>query len=131
TIRYSGTGYIAIVGQNYNPESDWPRFELTSYTRTMDYGTGASREEYTRKQGNYPPRGGGFQPIQGEPRTISLLSERYAWDLDGQNPVPQPGRYNEGISIAELRQLEIILSPHGFLKAAMAANDVAAMTQAY
>jgi hypothetical protein len=37
TIQYSGTGWNAAVGQSYSPADDWPRFEVTRYTRTIDY----------------------------------------------------------------------------------------------
>ncbi len=66
SIEYSGTGWNAAVGQSYSPNDDWPRFEITSYTRTVDYDARFSKEDLARRQGNYPPRGGGGTPIQGE-----------------------------------------------------------------
>ena len=36
SIRFSGTGWNAGVGQSFSPEEDWPRFEITGYTRTID-----------------------------------------------------------------------------------------------
>ena len=45
SIQYSGTGWIGAVGQNFAPDQDWPRFELASYTRTIDFGTSSSKEE--------------------------------------------------------------------------------------
>ena len=65
SVQYSGAGWNAALGQSYSPESDWPRFDVTSYTRTIDYVGKTSREELTRRQGNYPARGGGGTPIQG------------------------------------------------------------------
>ena len=59
SIHYSGTGWQGMVGQNVAPEQDWPRVDLTSYTRTIDFETMSSREEYVRVQGNNPRRGGG------------------------------------------------------------------------
>ena|SRR5947209_6853190 len=55
TIQYSGTGWNAGVGQSFSPQDDWPRFEVTRYTRTIDYDARSSREEFTRRQGNNPP----------------------------------------------------------------------------
>jgi len=118
SIQYSGTGWNAGVGQSYSPNDDWPRFEVTGYTRAIDYDARSSREELTRRQGTYPPQGGGGTPIQGEQRQISLVSGTYAWNMQGSNANPAP-------ATAELRQLDIWLSPHGFLKAAMAANPTA------
>ncbi len=63
-VKYSGAGWVANVGQSYTPNDDWPRFEVTTYTRTIDYDNRSSTEEYIRRQGNYPPQGGGA-PLQG------------------------------------------------------------------
>src|SRR5262249_30189823 len=125
TVQYSGTGWNAAVGQSFSPAEDWPRFEVTRYTRTIDYDAKFSREELTRRQGNNPPRGGGGTPLQGEQQQVAVVSGNYAWNVDGQNAVPQPGQYLAGISVAEFRQLDILLTPHGFLKAAMAASPTA------
>src|SRR5438093_12460688 len=96
TVQYSGTGWNAAVGQSFSPEEDWPRFEVTRYTRTIDYEARISREEMTRRQGNNPPRGGGGTPLQGEQQQVAIVSGNYAWNIDGQNPVPQPGFYLAG-----------------------------------
>ena len=117
-VRYSGTGWVANVGQSYTPDDDWPRFEVTAYTRTINYDDRSSSEEYTRRQGNYPPRGGGA-PLQGEQRRVFLTSGNYSWNMNGPNPAPQP-------AAAEVRQLDIWMSPHGFLKAAADASDATA-----
>src|SRR6266704_3370275 len=125
TVQYSGTGFNSAVGQSFSPAEDWPRFEVTRYTRTIDYDAKFSREELTRRQGNNPPRGGGGTPLQGEQQQVAVVKGNYAWNMDGQNPVPQPGQYLAGIPVAEFRQLDILLTPHGFLKAALAANPTA------
>jgi glyoxylase-like metal-dependent hydrolase (beta-lactamase superfamily II) len=112
SIRYSGTGWRGRVGQNVSPDRDWPRVELPSYTRTIDFETMSSKEEYV--------------PEQGGPVT-SLVSGDYAWALDAQGqPVPQP-------AAAELRRLEILLTPWGFIKGAMApgANPTMVTRQEY
>lgn len=120
TIQISGTGWSAAVGQSYSPAEDWPRFEVTSYTKIIDYGARFSREQITRRQGNYPPRGGGGTPIEGAQRQDFILNGNYAWNIQGNNPVPIVRGYLDGIPVAELRQLDIWLTPHGFLQAAMA-----------
>jgi len=115
SITYSGTGWQGMVGQNVAPDQDWPRVDLTSYTRTIDFDTMSSREEYVRAQGNNPPRGGGAGfPFLTAQRVTNLVSGSYAWTLNAQGqPVPQPAE-------ADLRRLEILLTPYGFLKGAMA-----------
>jgi len=117
-ITYSGTGgYVGIVGQGFSPGDDWPKVELANFSRTINYEAKAMREEQTRRQGNYPRRGGGGIPIEGEQRTVALVSGNAAWNLNGADVNPQP-------AAAEMRQLEIWLDPHGFLKGAMAARDL-------
>ena len=115
SIRYSGTGWQGMVGQNFAPDQDWPQVDLTSYTRTIDFETMSSREEYVRAQGDNPLQGGGRGfPFLTEQRVTALVSGDYAWALTAQGqPVPQP-------AAAELRRLEIFLTPWGFLKGAMA-----------
>ena len=117
-ITYSGTGgYVGIVGQGFSPGDDWPKVQLANFSRTINYDAKTMREEQTRTQGNYPPRGGGGIPIQGEQRTVALVSGDKAWNLNGADVNPQP-------AAAEVRQLEIWLDPHGFLKGALAARDL-------
>ena len=57
SIQYSGTGWLGAVGQSFAPDQDWPRFELASYTRTIDFGTNSSKEEMVVRQGDYSARG--------------------------------------------------------------------------
>ena len=74
-------------------------------------------------------RGGGA-PFDGDQRVVQIVSGGYAWNLQGENPV-LPGRpYLEGMPHNDLRQLEIIMTPHGFLKAALAAKDARVMSTA-
>lgn len=125
TIQYSGAGWNAAVGQSFSLEDDWPRFEVTSYTRTIDFENKWSREELTRRQGNYPARGGGGTPLQGEQHQVAIVSGHYAWNVDGNNVTPQPGLYLAGLPVAEFRELDILLTPYGFLKAALNADPTA------
>ncbi|HEY5617283.1 MAG TPA: MBL fold metallo-hydrolase [Vicinamibacterales bacterium] len=115
SIQYTGTGWQGMVGQNVAPDQDWPRVDLTSYTRTIDFETMSSREEYVRAQGNNPARGGGAGfPFLTPQRVVNFVSGNYAWTVNAQGqPVAQP-------AAAELRRLEILLTPYGFLKGAMA-----------
>jgi glyoxylase-like metal-dependent hydrolase (beta-lactamase superfamily II) len=119
SIRYTGAGWNAAVGQSYSPTEDWPRFDITAYTRTIDYDAKTSYEDLTRRQGNNAPRGGGGTPLQGDQRAITVVNGNYAWNVNGANLAPQP-------AAAELRQLDIWLSPHGFLKAAATATNATA-----
>ena len=128
TVQITGTGWNAAVGQSFSPEEDWPRFEVTRYVRTIDFENRSSREEFTRRQGNNPPRGGGGTPLQGEQQQVFLVNGNSAWNMNGTMAQPQPGQYLAGIPVAEFRQLDILLTPHGFLKAAMQASNSTAIS---
>lgn len=118
TIQYSGSGSNFALGQSFNPNSPWPRFNVKSYRRVIDYDARSSQEELIRTQAEDPPRGGGQQPILGEQRQVVIVSGDYAWNMQGDNPTAAP-------AAAEERQLQIWLTPHGFLKGALANNATA------
>ncbi len=118
SVTYSGTGTMNYVGQSFDPNGDWPRANMKSYSQTIDYGSKSSKEDYVLVQGNNPPRGGGVGfPISGEQRFTNFTSGASAWNLNPQGqPNPQPGA-------VELRQFMITVSPYGFIKAALASNN--------
>jgi glyoxylase-like metal-dependent hydrolase (beta-lactamase superfamily II) len=125
TIQYSGTGWVGAVGQNFTPDLDWPRLELSSYTRTIDFDSMSSKEEMVIEQGDYPTRGGGGIPIQGERRRTYYVSDGNAWEVRGDDDLrPTPAN-------AEMRMLEIYLTPYGFIKGAMAGNPTAVTRHEY
>ena len=98
TVQYSATGYDFALGQAPNPSSPWPKFINKSYSRAVNFEAPASRVERVRAQGENPPRGGGQQPIVGD------------------QPVNQT--IVVGADTPWVQQLEIVLLPHGFLRAA-------------
>ena len=136
-IRVTGAGWNAPVGQGYTPADDWPRVDVTTYTRVFDYDTRSASEEWTRRQGSYSPRGGGGLPIEewgsavnGEWKQRFYVNGDLAWNIDGSstNATPGPRLSSSAAGLrAEARQLDIWLSPHGFIKAAMAAKDATAV----
>jgi glyoxylase-like metal-dependent hydrolase (beta-lactamase superfamily II) len=98
TVQYSATGLDFALGQAPNPASPWPKFINKSYTRAIDFETPASRVDRVRVQGENPPHGGGQQPIVGEqPQSQTII-------VNAETPWVQ--------------QLEIWMTPHGFLRAA-------------
>src|SRR3982074_2117530 len=107
SIQFSGTGHIAALGQNYSPDTAWPETDVTSYTKTIDYASRSSKEELTRVEQTPPIRGGGA-PFAGEQKQVNLVSGQYAWNQPGAKPQP-------ALAAAEERQLQIWLTPHGFL----------------
>jgi len=105
TIRYSGTGMNAFFGQALTAGEAWPRRELSSYTRTINYDQGSASDELAFEQ-----------PTFGGQQQNAHVSGDSAWNMGPNGPVPQP-------AAAEERQLSIWLTPHGFLKGALAAGN--------
>ena len=124
TIQYSGAGWSSQIGQTYGLDTDWPHFEVADYTRVIDYDAKWSREDYTRRQGSYPTFGRVPMPEQ---HVTAILSGSFAWDMQGTMPVPFTRMYLDGVSYNILRQLELALTPHGALKAGLAATDATAI----
>jgi glyoxylase-like metal-dependent hydrolase (beta-lactamase superfamily II) len=121
SIEFSGTGSDYIFGQAYDGNSPWPRFGLPRFTMAIDYRVPAMRDDRIRVQVQNPPLGGGFQPLVGELRQSWLFSGGYAWDVVGGNAVAAaPER--DLRSAAEGRLAQILLTPHGFIKAAASGN---------
>ena len=125
TIQISGAGWSSQIGQTYGLAEDWPHFEVADYTRMIDYDARWSREDYTRRQGSYPTLG---RVPMAEQHVTAILSGNYAWDMQGTTPVPFTRMYLDGVPYNILRQLEVALTPHGALKAGLAATDASAIT---
>ena len=124
TLVYSGAGQSSLIGQQFSVSGGWPTYEVADYTRAIDYDAWWSREDYTRRQGNFPTFG---RTPMAEQRMTAIVSGRYAWDMRDNAPVPLTRPYLDGAPWGELRQLEIAITPHGFLKAALAAKDATAI----
>ncbi len=125
TLQYSANGWSSRIGQTYGLAEDWPHYEVADYTRAIDFDAKWSREEYTRKQGKYPLLG---RPPMAAEHVTSILSGNYAWDMEDGKALPLTRLYLDGVTYADLRQLELAITPHGFLKAALAAKDATAIT---
>ena len=118
SIQFSGTGHLSQLGQAFAPDTAWPVTNITSYTKTIDYASRSAKEELTRMEPTPPAKGGG-RPFAGEDKQVNLVSGQYAWDQPASKATPQ-------VASADERQLQIWLTPHGFLKAAKENNATAA-----
>src|SRR5882672_12158267 len=116
SIEFSGRGSDYMFGQAFDGSSPWPRFNLPTYTMTIDYTIPAMRDDRRRQQSENPPRGGGFQPLVGELRQIWVLSGNYAWDVAGENAAPAAAERDMRTAV-DGRLAQIHLTPHGFIKA--------------
>jgi hypothetical protein len=126
SIQFTADGYLSKVGEQYDLTTDWPHFEVDQYTRTIDFDAKYMRLDYDQKQGNYPTNG--YPPVP-EQHVTNVLSGDFAWDMKGDTPVPYTRLYLDGAPYADIRQLEMVLTPHGFIKAALAASDTVAIMQ--
>jgi glyoxylase-like metal-dependent hydrolase (beta-lactamase superfamily II) len=107
SIQYAGTGMNAFFGQALTAGKEWPRRELTSYTRTINYEGKSSSEELVFAQ-----------QVFGGQRQNAEVNRDKAWNVGPNGPASQPATADE-------RQLQIWLTPHGFLKAARESGNAA------
>jgi glyoxylase-like metal-dependent hydrolase (beta-lactamase superfamily II) len=143
SLRFTGLGANFSVGQSPNPGAPWPRVTIKSYDAAVNYDTASMRVELVREQGSIPPRGGGL-PFTGEQRVTEFVNGNHAWNVRlvppppppprGPNdpaPVPPPPAVRATPRVVEQapepqfaaaaeRLQQIWLTPHGFLRAAMA-----------
>ncbi len=100
SVEYSATGFSYALGQSPNPNAPWPKFNVKSYTRAVNFEAPASRQTLVRTQFENPPHGGGNQPIVGENSATVVVTGSSPWAA----------------------QSDIWITPHGFLKGAAANN---------
>jgi hypothetical protein len=74
------------LGQSVAPGTPWPRFNLKTFTRTINYDTPAMRDDFVRTQADPAARGGGGIPLIGEQHLIQGVSGTDAWNQVGENP---------------------------------------------
>ena len=126
TIQYSGAGWFSQIGQTYGLAEDWPHFEVADYTRVIDYDAKWSREDYTRRQGKLSDA---RQDADGRAARHRDPERQLRVGHAGRDtPVPLTRPYLDGVAYADLRQLELALTPHGALKAGLAATNATAIT---
>ena len=108
SIQYSANGMNAFFGQALSAGKEWPRRQLTNYSRTVNYVQKSSSEQLNFAQPTFP----------SQQQNAEVNGDK-AWNIGANStPVSQPAN-------AESRQLQIWLTPHGFLKAARDAGDAA------
>jgi glyoxylase-like metal-dependent hydrolase (beta-lactamase superfamily II) len=112
TLRYAASGTGATFGQAYQPGMAWPRINIPSFTRVLDYENGALREESVRTRAE--PNGGGALPLMGtgEQRTNGGLRGTYAWNVAGTAASAAP-------LAVDARIHDLWTTPHGVIKAAI------------
>lgn len=120
SLQLSGHGSDFLFGQAYDGNSAWPRFHLSRYIFDIDYVSGGVRDERVRNQAQDPPRGGGNQPI-AEQRQVWSYRDGIAWNGEGAS-ASAAGLERDRRPAAEARSQWALLTPHGFVRAALAAG---------
>ena len=116
SIRYTneGTGYT--FGQAYKPGMPWPKINIHSQVRTINYEAGAMREEITLSRAE--PKGGGGYPLVAQQKNDQFVSGAYAWNQTAGGPAAGPRSISD-------RTHQLWITPHGVLKAAARNNATA------
>jgi len=105
SVLFSGTGVNGFFGQALTAGKEWPRRDLESVSGAINFDQKSARLELVFKNEVF---GGRHQNTQ--------VNGDKAWTVGANGPVPQ-------LAAAEERQLQIWMTPHGFLRAALAASD--------
>ena len=103
-LQYTGTGMNAFFGQALTAGQEWPRRPLESMTAAVNYDQKAATLGLVFKN-----------PVFGGQRQNTFVSGDKAWNIGPNGPNPQ-------LAAAEERQLQIWMTPHGFLRAASTGN---------
>lgn len=109
TIRYAGDGTGWTFGQAFEPGKPWPKIDIQSQSRTIDYANGSMREEITFSRGE--PRGGGGYPLSGQQRNTQFVSGGFAWNASAGGAAP-------GARFVIDRTHQLWITPHGVIAAA-------------
>jgi glyoxylase-like metal-dependent hydrolase (beta-lactamase superfamily II) len=109
SVQYLGTGSTYFFGQAITASTGWPRMILKNYVADVHYATPAMRQELYRTEPD------GSVPFGGN-RQIQIVSGADSWNV-GANDQPAAAP-----AAAADRRLQIVLTPHGFIKAAQAAQ---------
>lgn len=112
SIEVTASGVNYAVGQSAAPGTPWPKFNVKTVTRVVNYETGSMRDDSVRTRVDDPPRGGA-PFVRGEQRSIFMLSGDHAWNVVGEMATPAP------MAMVD-RQFQLWTTPEGVVKAAIA-----------
>src|SRR5262245_43724366 len=99
TIQYSGSGFTFVFAQAATPGGPWPRFSMKTYTREIDFGAPASHVQLVRTSIDKRGGGGTGLPLVDQMQNQFILPNA-PW----------------------VQQVDMWITPVGFLKAAMKHN---------
>ena len=110
SIRYSGDGVGYTFGQAYKPGLPWPKINVRSFVRTVNYESGSMRDEIVFARGE-ALGGGGYAHVAPQ-RNEQYVSGDFAWNQVANAPAAGP-RF-----VAD-RVHQLWITPQGVIKAAI------------
>lgn len=108
TFQFTANGTMYSLGQSTSPSAPWPRFFVKSMTRVYDFTAGAMRDHTVRMAAE-------GQTVGPEQQTVTVVAGDYAWNVAGDATAAR-------VFEAPERAHQIVISPHGLLRAAFANN---------
>jgi len=113
SVRYAGDGVGYTFGQAYRPGEAWPKIRVNSFTRTINYETGAMREEIVLTRAE--ALGGGGYPHTASQRNEQYVHGAYAWNQTASGPAAGPRFVSDRVH-------QLWITPYGVIKAALRNN---------
>jgi glyoxylase-like metal-dependent hydrolase (beta-lactamase superfamily II) len=108
TFQFTGNGTMYNLGGSRSPAAPWPRFFVKSFTRVYDFTAGTMRDDIVRMAAE-------TTTVGPEQTVANVVSGELAWNVAGKESVSR-------LSEASERAHQIVISPHGILRAAFANN---------
>jgi glyoxylase-like metal-dependent hydrolase (beta-lactamase superfamily II) len=108
TFQFTANGSMYALGQSTSPAAPWPRQFVKSMTRVYDFTAGAMRDTVVRMEADTPT-------IGPEQQAVAVVSGDLAWNVAGKENNPRLFEASE-------RAHQIVISPHGVMRAAFANN---------
>jgi glyoxylase-like metal-dependent hydrolase (beta-lactamase superfamily II) len=108
TFQFTGNGTMYNLGGSRSPAAPWPRFFVKSFTRVYDFTAGMMRDDIMRMAAE-------TTTVGPEQTVVNVVSGELAWNVAGKESVSR-------LSEASERAHQIVISPHGILRAAFANN---------
>jgi glyoxylase-like metal-dependent hydrolase (beta-lactamase superfamily II) len=119
TLEFSGSGQWFQFGQAPVPGGPWPQFDVSRYVADFDFDAAAEHVQLARLQTVVPDRA---RPAPVEQKVDAWIRGDKAWNV-GPPPNAAPDAApvaTPAFAAVEERRAEILATPQGFLKAALA-----------
>jgi glyoxylase-like metal-dependent hydrolase (beta-lactamase superfamily II) len=108
TFQFTANGTMYNLGQGTSPAAPYPRFLVKSFTRVYDFTAGAMRDQVVRSEAEAATAG-------PEQTVVTSVSGNHASNGAGKDT-------EQRLFEVPQRAHEIVISPHGLLRAAFANN---------